>query len=84
MMDEYNKLHEQFIDLVAEYHNAHLLVIVRKSSNSIQPLKKIVLKLGKVITKMKKNNVKLARRFAEEKNLHWIKTNAKRKRVKND
>jgi biotin synthase-related radical SAM superfamily protein len=84
MMDEYNKLHEQFIDLVAEYHNAHLLVIVRKSSNSMTPLKKIVRDLEKTITKMKRNNVKLAKHIAEQKNLHWIKTNAKRKRVKND
>lgn len=80
-MDEYNKLHEQFIDLVAEYHNAHLTVIARKSDNSIRPLKKIVRDLGRVIIKMKKNNVKLSKHIVEERHKHWIKTNAKRKRV---
>lgn len=81
-MDEYNKLHEQFIDLVAEYHNAHLQMVARKNEYSIRPLKKIVHGLGRVIIKMKRNNVRLAKDLLEEKHQHWERINSKRKRVK--
>lgn len=82
MMDEYNKLHEQFIDLIAEYHNAHILMITRKNEYTIRPLKKIVHNIGRVVLKMKKNNVKLAKDLLDEKHQHWEKVNSKRKRVK--
>lgn len=83
-MEEYNKLHEQFIELLSEYHNAHINMIAKKNEYAIRPLKKIVHNLYRVILKMKRNNIKLAKDLLEEKHQYWEKINSKRRKMKND
>lgn len=82
MIDEYQKLHEEFLDLLEKYHNSHIKFITKKNEFSMRPLKKAVHNMGRVILKMKKNNVALAKLLLEEKHEYWELTNSKRRKIK--
>lgn len=67
MINKYKELHEQFLELLVEYHNAHIKFLNRYNSYNCSHLIPITKKIGKLVKEMRKNNFELRQSLLEEK-----------------
>lgn len=61
MINKYVELHEKLVNLLVEYHNFHIRFIERPTAYTQMDIIKTVMKLGKLVREIKKNNVALRR-----------------------
>ena len=61
MINKYVELHEKLLNLLFEYHNYHIRFMEKPTMFTQQDVIKTIMKLGKLIREIKKNNVELRR-----------------------
>lgn len=82
MINKYVELHEKLLNLLFEYHNYHIRFMERPTAFTQLDLTKTMMKLGKLVREIKKNNVEL-RREMEAKVKEKKKVIAAKKKLKN-
>jgi len=71
MINKYVELHNTLLELVFEYHNAHTKFMEKSTMYNQMDVIKTIMKLGKLIREIKKNNVALRKEMGikvKEKN----------------
>jgi phage host-nuclease inhibitor protein Gam len=84
MINKYVELHEKLLNLLFEYHNYHIRFMEKPTMYTQQDVIKTIMKLGKLVREIKKNNVELRKEMSikvKEKNkLAALKKEAKKLR----
>ena len=57
MINKYIELHEKFLDLLAKYHNYHIVFMNRPSMYSSKDLVTTMMQISRVVRDIKKNNL---------------------------
>jgi hypothetical protein len=82
MINKYKELHEQLLDLLVEYHNAHVRFLDRQNSYNCSHLIPITKKIGRLVKEMRKHNFELRQSLLAEKRSRISKQKEKKKNVK--
>jgi len=84
MINKYVELHEKLLNLLFEYHNYHIRFMEKPTMYTQMDIIKTIMKLGKLVREIKKNNVELRKEMSikvKEKNkLAALKKEAKKLR----
>jgi hypothetical protein len=67
MMDEYKKLHQDFLDLLLKYHNASMLFFESPSAWRGALVFRTLYRLGPLFKQLRKANLKLRKELINEK-----------------
>jgi hypothetical protein len=57
MINKYVELHEKFMDLLAKYHNAHVVFINKPNFWNTRDFLGIMMSMSKLIKEIRKNNI---------------------------
>ena len=84
MINKYVELHEKLLNLLFDYHNYHIRFMEKPTMYTQMDIIKTIMKLGKLVREIKKNNVELRKEMSikvKEKNkLAALKKEAKKLR----
>ena len=84
MINKYVELHEKLLNLLFEYHNFHIRFMERPTAHTQLDLVKTMMKLGKLVREIKKNNLAVRKemdaKVKEKKKLIAAKKEAKKLR----
>ena len=57
MINKYVELHEKFMDLLANYHNAHVVFINKPNFWNTREFLGIMISMSKIVKEIRKNNI---------------------------
>jgi hypothetical protein len=66
MINKYVELHEKFIDLLAKYHNNHILFISKPNVYNSRDLVKNMMQISRIVKEIKKNNLVMRKAMQEQ------------------
>ena len=84
MINKYIELHKEFIDLLAEYHNAHLRFIRRPNYYNSESITKVMKRLKKLVAEMRRNCTITRTKMLEEKRQRIVERRKIKERKKNE
>ena len=66
MINKYTELHEQFMDLLAQYHNAHVKFISKPNAWNSNDLTPVTMQIAKLMREMKNNTSEMRKGMLAE------------------
>jgi hypothetical protein len=84
MINKYIELHNELIDLLVTYHNAHLNFVKRPSAYSMDPVIRTTAKMSRALREIKRYNRILRPVLLDQKRKHVENKRAKKEARKNE
>jgi hypothetical protein len=66
MINKYTELHERFLELIAEYHNAHVVFINKPNLWNTRDFLGIMMSMSKLVKEIRKNNIAMRKEMHAE------------------
>ena len=64
MINKHKELHNQLIEVIAEYYNAHTHFLGKQNNHNLHPLSRAIEKMYVLLRSMKRNKMEMRRYFA--------------------
>ena len=84
MINKYIELHNEFLDILVKYHNAHMVFRERPNAHNLTPVIRATMKMSKLVREMKKHNRALKPWLYKEKQKYFEEKNAKKEAKRNE